>query len=559
MTAPVRPARLHRLRRSAGWLWLRWQSSLTIRVATTTLLLSGTAAVLVGLTILHQVEDGLQRAAQRTAVSQLDNGLHSAGEQFDAAPHGDRRAIEQTAFDTVQQLAARGSQQESYGVYLLPKTTGSRSDYAPSDYPLPADAVPAAVRGVVNRQNRVAWQPTLLRRPGLRAEPALAVGAPVPTAAADYNLFYVFPLAQQAQTLALVQRTILVSGAVLVLLLAGVAVVVTRQVVRPVRAAATIAERLASGRHRERMPVRGRDELASLGTSFNRMAEQVQQQITQLRELSRVQQRFVADVSHELRTPITTVRMAADVLHEARDDLPPDLARAAELLQTQLDRFEALLGDLLEISRHDAGVAVLDAEPVDLTGILRRVLDAAEPLAERRGCRLRLVAPSSPVIAEVDARRVDRILRNLVSNAIEHGAGRPVELRLGTGPDSIAVTVRDLGTGLLPGQASLVFGRFWRADPARTRATGGTGLGLSIALEDARLHGGWLQAWGEPGRGSVFRLTLPWHAGEVVHHSPLPLDPGQADDVPAIEATGDDAVPAAATSVASTPAVGADG
>ena len=141
----------------------------------------------------------------------------------------------------------------------------------------------------------------------------------------------------------------------------------TRQVVRPVRQAAATAERLASGRLKERMRVRGEDDLATLAASFNRMADTVQQQISQLRELSRLQRRFVADVSHELRTPITTIRMAADVLHDSSDDLPPELSRSSELLQAQLDRFELLLADLLEISRYDAGAAVLDAEPVDLS------------------------------------------------------------------------------------------------------------------------------------------------------------------------------------------------
>jgi two-component system sensor histidine kinase MtrB len=277
------------------------------------------------------------------------------------------------------------------------------------------------------------------------------------------------------------------------------------------------------------MSVRGEDDLASLATSFNRMAETVERQISQLRELSRVQRRFVADVSHELRTPITTIRMAADVLHESRGHLSGDLARASHLLQTQLDRFESLLGDLLEISRHDAGAVVLEAEPVDLGALVSRVVDATEPLAERRDCVVRLDVPDDPVVVDVDARRIERVLRNLVANAIEHGAGRQVDVRLRGGDGGVAVTVRDRGAGLRPGEAALVFGRFWRADPARARTSGGTGLGLSIALEDARLHGGWLQAWGEPGHGSVFRLTLPWHAGGEVTESPLPLEPAVDD------------------------------
>jgi two-component system sensor histidine kinase MtrB len=238
-----------------------------------------------------------------------------------------------------------------------------------------------------------------------------------------------------------------------------------------------------------------------------------------------VQRRFVSDVSHELRTPLTTVRMAADVLHDAREDFSGPTARSAELLQTQLDRFEELLGDLLEISRFDAGAAVLDAEPVDLRALVRRVVDGSAVLAERKGSDVLIVAPETACVAEIDPRRIERILRNLVVNAIEHSEGRPVVLKIAASADAVAVAVRDYGVGLKPGESSLVFGRFWRADPARARTTGGTGLGLAISLEDAHLHHGWLQAWGEPGGGSQFRLTLPRTAGMELVRSPIPLEP----------------------------------
>jgi two-component system sensor histidine kinase MtrB len=255
------------------------------------------------------------------------------------------------------------------------------------------------------------------------------------------------------------------------------------------------------------------------------MAQNLQLKIQQLEDLSRMQRRFVSDVSHELRTPLTTVRMAADVIHEARVDFDPVTARSAELLADQLDRFESLLADLLEISRFDAGAAALEAEPIDLREVVRRVVSGAEPLAERKGTQIRVVGDQQPVVAEADARRVERVLRNLVVNAVEHGEGKDVVVKLAAAGGAVAVAVRDYGVGLKPGEATRVFSRFWRADPARARTTGGTGLGLSIALEDARLHGGWLQAWGEPGGGSQFRLTLPRTADEPLRGSPIPLEP----------------------------------
>ena len=128
-------------------------------------------------------------------------------------------------------------------------------------------------------------------------------------------------------------------------------------------------------------------------------------------------------------------------------------------------------------------------------------------------------------MVEADVRRVERIVRNLLTNAIDHAEGSEVTVRLASDGEATALTVRDHGIGLQPGQSAMVFNRFWRADPARARATGGTGLGLAIALEDARLHGGWLQAWGTPGGGAQFRLTLPRRAGDPLTHSPLPLVP----------------------------------
>jgi two-component system sensor histidine kinase MtrB len=242
-----------------------------------------------------------------------------------------------------------------------------------------------------------------------------------------------------------------------------------------------------------------------------------------------LQRRFTSDVSHELRTPLTTVRMAADVLYASRDELLPALRRSSELLVTELDRFESLLGDLLEISRLDAGVADLGAERVDMNGVVERAVEAVRGLADETGTPLELELPTD-VWAEVDPRRVERIVRNLVANAIDHSEAKPVRVTLGADEHAVAVVVRDHGVGLRPGEASLVFNRFWRAEESRARRTGGTGLGLSIAVEDARLHGGWLQAWGEPGKGAVFRLTLPRDGGDVLESSPLPLGPER--DIP---------------------------
>jgi two-component system, OmpR family, sensor histidine kinase MtrB len=297
-----------------------------------------------------------------------------------------------------------------------------------------------------------------------------------------------------------------------------------------VRVAAQTAGKLAAGDLSQRIKVRGTDDIARLGRSFNDMAGSLQRQIRRLEKLSRLQRRFTSDVSHELRTPLTTIRMASELLLANRADFPPELSRSVELLHAELDRFEALLADLLEISRYDAGAARLESETADIRGVVSATVTANRVLAERNRSEVVVHAPSVPVPVDMDSRRVERILRNLLGNALDHSEGRPVVITIGYDEQAVAITVRDRGVGLRPGEAGLVFNRFWRGDSSRSRLTGGTGLGLAISLEDARLHDGWLQAWGERGHGAQFRLTLPRHAGHTLTASPLPLSPQDSDE-----------------------------
>jgi two-component system, OmpR family, sensor histidine kinase MtrB len=162
---------------------------------------------------------------------------------------------------------------------------------------------------------------------------------------------------------------------------------------------------------------------------------------------------------------------------------------------------------------------------VNLVDVAHRVVDQTTVLARQRLTRVVVEAPDHPCLAEADVRRVERVVRNLVTNAIDHAESRDVVLHVAGDEHAAAIAVRDYGVGLRPGESAMVFNRFWRADPARARTSGGTGLGLSISLEDTHLHGGWLQAWGRLGEGAQFRLTLPRHAGMPLRQSPLPLVP----------------------------------
>ncbi|MCU1590202.1 MAG: periplasmic sensor signal transduction histidine kinase [Frankiales bacterium] len=487
----------------------------------TTLVVSGVVVLLLATLLIDQVGRGLVQAKTRSALAEAQLGASQTQSQLilAASDCGSVGCVEDKLSDITKQLSDRGATGGLYGVLLL----GSEQSNRYVGPGLRLDVVPSALDQRLTSKPAVAYEYT--DPPG--SPPLLVVGSVViAPILGQYRLYYVFPLSAEQRTLALVRRTAAIASLLLVFLLALIALLVTRQVVSPVRMAARTAERLASGRLEERMKVRGEDELARLATTFNGMADALQRQIQQLEDLSRLQRRFVSDVSHELRTPLTTVRMAADVLHEGRRDYSPAAARSAELLQTELDRFEALLVDLLEISRYDAGAASLDTDDIDVVALVRRVVDQVSGLSARRGSVVDLSGlPAGPMLAEVDHVRVERVLRNLLINAVEHAEGGPVEISVAGDDDAIALVVRDHGLGLKPGEAGLVFTRFWRGDPSRARTTGGTGLGLAIALEDVRLHGGWLQAWGEPGAGAAFRMTLPRKVAASFDVSPLPLRP----------------------------------
>ena len=512
------------------WIHRVWTGSLLVRITTTTLVLSMVAMGVLGFSLLSRVTTGLLNAKESVSVAEASAGLADAQRLLDAASTGAAAPAPARLVDTVvTALASRAGAPGNYEVLLLSSDPGVSAPERGTNL-VSVASVPFDLRTAVTETQRESWTYSSIDYLDGRAEPGLVVGAPITiSGVGPYELYYLFPLDQEQQTLDLVRSAVLGTGLLLVGLLVFVAWLVTRQVVNPVRAAAATARRFSEGVFGERMQVKGADDLAQLAASFNEMAASIGEQISQLENLSRVQQRFVSDVSHELRTPLTTIRMASDLMFEERSAFDPPTARAAELLQTQIDRFELLLSDLLEISRFDAGAAQLEMDSVDFRGVVRRVVEASIPLADKLGTSVRMFAGTHDYRIEADARRIERILRNLLDNAIEHSDRKGVDVVIDVNENAVAVTVRDYGVGLRPGEAALVFNRFWRADPARARTTGGTGLGLSIAFEDARLHRGWLEAWGEPGQGACFRLTLPRSGRVSIIESPLPLDPEETE------------------------------
>ena len=503
--------------------YTRWRRSIQVRVVTSTLFISAIVVAILGAFLMQQISSALMDAKVKAARLQLDDGLAQVQRDLGNSPGDDSRLN-----TTIDRLKSRSGPSGLYEVYIRDTNEQFFDGYATNE--LRQESVPPRLREKLQGAapgTRAYTYGELSYVGDRRSESGLIVGGKT----GQFELYYLFSLEEEQRTLTNVGRSLAGVGIVLVLLLAAIASLVTRQVVIPVRLAAQGAQRLAAGRLEERMRVRGEDDLARLARSFNEMAANLQEKIRELEDLSQVQRQFVSDVAHALGTPLTTLGMAADMLYKNRDTCSdPSVGRSAELLQSQLERFEALLADLLEISRHDAGAATLDAESLDMRDLVLRVVGDIQGLAERKGSKVVLQLPGEPCMAEVDRRRVERILRNLLVNAVEHGEGEDIIVTVAADRDAVAVAVRDHGVGLKPGEGQMVFDRFWRADPARARTTGGTGLGLSISREDAQLHGGWLQAWGEPGAGSQFRLSLPRVAGAELRGSPLPLVPPGAGD-----------------------------
>ena len=511
----------------------RWAASLQLRTVVITAVLTMVSAAVLALFLTQQITSGLFQSRFDQVEAESNRGLSTARSIFGNSVSSDPDDTVQLVEDTLNSLAGQTGAtvgrdlllipiEQSQNLYVGTRTTNN----------LDANVIPEGLAQAVQDGTGTYWQSIALPDSGGGTNPGLAFGTRVTLPPGNvYALYMVYDLSSVQQTLDYLMRVLVVAGAMLVMMNSLIAVYVTRSVVRPVSQAALTAESLSSGDLSVRMPVQGEDEMARLGTSFNRMADNIQDQITQLAELSQIQQRFVSDVSHELRTPLTTVRMAAEVLYDSREDFDPVNRRSTELLYHQVERFQALLADLLEITRFDAGAATVAAEKTDLLHLAADVVLTAQPLASKADTEVFLVPSGTDVTAEVDPRRIERIVRNLINNAIEHGEGRPVDVILGSDEDSVAVVVRDHGIGMSAEQASRVFDRFWRADPARARTTGGSGLGLSIATEDTRLHRGRLDAWGEQGEGSAFRLTIPRRSGDSVDgDSPLQLPPVYTED-----------------------------
>ncbi len=507
-------------------LWTA-RNSLALKVILSTVILSLGVVWITGSALNSQLSSGIREVNLNSAIVEARSTIFTADYRFLLA-QGEDEAIVQKVVDDVISSATTITLNENTRevVFIRSPSNSMEINYEVASNYLDPLTIPESLSERVRKSEDTVWQYTTMRYLQGVNVPGLAIGQKVQIPnAGQYEMYIVFSLANEEKTLNLIQTYLLIAGFILLVLITMITWVVLRQVVRPVREAARIATKFTSGDFRQRMKVTSQDEISRLGHAFNEMAQSLEQQIARLENLSRVQQRFVSDVSHELRTPLTTLRMASEVISDSREDFDPIVARSTELLVAQLDRFERLLEDLLEVSRFDAEVAVLEAVDFDLVQLVNRCVEDLALVAKERKTQIYVKTVEPTIMIKADIRRVERILRNLFANAIDHAEETQIDVTIVASERDVAVGVRDYGIGLDETSLTRVFDRFWRADPSRARTRGGTGLGLSIALEDARLHNGELEAWGRPGRGAHFVVTLPRKTWESIEGRLISLQP----------------------------------
>ena len=496
-----------------------WRSSLVIRITGTIVTLSLVLIWLLGSALFSQVSSGIFDEKLKLSILDAQSTARNTQIQLIYSNYQEKAAFI-SVFDEILALPPNtyeGTAKE-IAVFSFSNIGESYVFEGTSNF-LDPKSIPPKFRETTRKAKDSQWERAELVYTDGKTEPGIVVGNNLTTSGVGkYEFYVIFSLAQQERTMSLIFNYLLLAGVVLTFLIGLTTYFVMRRLIAPIQDAARVAEELTNGNLDLRMDFQGEDEIASLGYSFNEMAVSLQQQISRLENLSKLQQRFVSDVSHELRTPLTTIRMASQVIFATKDTFEPTVARSAELLISQIERFESLLTDLLEVSRFDAQAAVMEVEEIDLVALVKETIDYVHPSQDRI---VTLQAPSTSIMVDVDPRRIKRIIRNLISNALDHREGKRVDVRIAETDNEVSVGVRDYGSGFNFVDRKMLFERFWRADSSRARSTGGTGLGLSISLEDAKLHQGEIDAWGERGKGAHFVLTIPKYAGGSIESRPI--------------------------------------
>lgn len=506
------------------------RSSLPVRL--TVMMMIGTLTMMGVLSVFvtSSVKEGLfeKRLEQVLVDAAVRNEEMQAS--FDEITVDSAGALQEIAYGIVSEQRDSLAGVGGVGIMLLnPPQTGRENQINDLVDPGMKELLTEQMRSAVMQKGSLHWQSVGVKNKNGETIPAIIVGTQLrlPLVGAT-EIYFVYSLSNEQASLDLIQHALLLGAMLLMVMLSVLMLVLAYSTLLPVRRTASAATAIASGKLETRMEVKGIDELARLSHAFNNMAASLAEQFENYEQLSKLQQRFVSDVSHELRTPLSSIRVASDLLYEDRQELPQHLIRSSEILHDQVNRFDAMLADLIEISRIDAATVKPQLASTDVVKIVKKVIADSTTLAEKLGTSVSFTGIGE-IVADIDQIRVERIIRNLVTNAIEYAAGLPVEVKVAATASCVAVQVIDHGMGMTDGVAQHVFDRFYRADPSRKRTTGGTGLGLAISAEDAALHEGHLTVLSCPQFGSAFLLLLPRYEGLEITEIPAEISYPEMD------------------------------
>ena len=376
---------------------------------------------------------------------------------------------------------------ESTGLHaVLVRQGRSEPSNTSFDPPIPAELRARVARG------QIGWS-----RIADGGHHELLIGSRLP--GSEDELYLIFLEDRIQRELGQLGLVLLVGWALVVIVAGLIGRGLARRTLDPVAQASAAARSMAQGLLATRLPVEGKDEFARWASSFNDMADALETKINALSEAQARERRFTSDVAHELRTPVTALVGEASLLRDHVERMPPEARRPAELLIQDVARLRKLVDDLMEISRFDAGRESVTIEQVDLAALVGASL-------RLRGWEGTVTVTGGSVVVSSDRRRLERVVANLVGNALEHG-GRDVRVTLGRDGQQAFVEVDDRGRGIPPDRLPHLFERFYKGDSSRTSP--GSGLGLAIARENARLLGGDINVWSEVGVGTRFTARFP--------------------------------------------------
>ena len=334
---------------------------------------------------------------------------------------------------------------------------------------------------------------------GATADVAGARYEVLPAHVGDADVYYFFPEADLLGGLDQLRNLLAVGWLAVVFGATLVGGRIARTTLAPVRAASTAAQALAEGLLETRLPVEGDDEFGRWARYFNEMASVLGDKIAALSAARDREVQFTADVAHELRTPLAAAVNAAAVLQARIDEIPAEVRRPVELVLADVGRLRSLVLDLLELSRLDSGRGEVATEVLSLPAVVESVCRSCGWIDD-------VTLELDPAWVKADRLRVDRVVTNLISNAVLHG-GTNVTVSTGRVDGFGTVEVHDDGPGIPVAEQQVIFDRFYKADTSRS--SGGSGLGLAIALENTQVMGGAIVLESDDDRGTSFTVCLP--------------------------------------------------